>query len=171
MTKEKIKNTPELVDFLLDKCVLADSRAKVRKRLEEICDIAVKALEQEPCEDAISRHAVFEQINRWIGSGEYRYTDATCYLTRRIQGIPPVTPIPSGWNRYDDNDPATWPEDGSWGLWQHKNGGMKVLRWKLDALNHFYPDPYMWDIDDAVAWMPLPEPYKAESEVQDADSN
>jgi len=27
------------------------------------------------------------------------------------------------------------------------------------------------DILECVAWMPLPEPYKAESEVQDADSN
>jgi hypothetical protein len=70
----------------------------------------------------------------------------------------------SGWNKYDDHDPKTWPEDGSWVLWQHKRGGMKVLRWKQDAQNHFYPDPDMWNIEDVVAWMPLPEPYKAESE-------
>lgn len=48
MTREEIKNTPELIDFMLDNCVLADSRAKVRKRLEEICDMAIKSLEQEP---------------------------------------------------------------------------------------------------------------------------
>ena len=47
MTREEIKNTPKLVDFMLDKCVLADSRAKVHKRLEEVCDIAIKALEQQ----------------------------------------------------------------------------------------------------------------------------
>ena len=70
----------------------------------------------------------------------------------------------SGWNKYDDHDPETWPEDGSWVLWQHKRGGMKVLRWKQDAQNHFYPDPDMWKIEDVVAWMPLPEPYKTESE-------
>ena len=46
MTREEIKNTPELVGFMLDKCVLADSRTKVRKRLEEVCDLAIKALEQ-----------------------------------------------------------------------------------------------------------------------------
>lgn len=44
----------------------------------------------------------------------------------------------SGWIKYDDGDPKTWPEDGSWVLWQHKRGGMKVLRWKQDAQNHFY---------------------------------
>ena len=63
MTREEIKNTPELVDFMLDKCVLADSRTKVRKRLEEVCDLAIKALEQEPCEDCISRQAVLEAID------------------------------------------------------------------------------------------------------------
>ena len=32
-------------------------------------------------------------------------------------------------------------------------------------------DKYGCLIGKAVAWMPLPEPYRAESEVQDADSN
>lgn len=47
---------------------------------------------QMQCEDAISRQAVFEQINCWIGSGEYRYTNATHYLTERIKSLPPVNP-------------------------------------------------------------------------------
>ena len=50
-------------------------------------DMAIKALEQQPCEYTISRQAVLEQINCWIGSGEYKYTNATEYLTKRIKGI------------------------------------------------------------------------------------
>jgi len=46
MTRQEIKNIPEIVDFMLDKSVIADSREKVRKRLEEVCDLAIKALEQ-----------------------------------------------------------------------------------------------------------------------------
>ena len=38
-------------------------------------------------DDLISRQAVLEQINNWIGSGEYRYTNATEYLTKRIKDI------------------------------------------------------------------------------------
>ena len=68
----------------------------------------------------------------------------------------------SGWTKYDDDDPETWPEDGSWGLWQHKSGALAVLRWKQDAQNHFYPDPYMWNIEDVVAWQPLPDAYEGE---------
>ena len=38
-------------------------------------------------DDLISRQLVLEQINCWIGSGEYRYTNATDYLTKRIKNI------------------------------------------------------------------------------------
>lgn len=61
---------------------------------KEALDLAIKALEQQTCDDCISREAVFEQISCWVNSGEYRYTNATYYLTRRIQGISPVTPQP-----------------------------------------------------------------------------
>ena len=47
MTKEEIINTPELVDFMLDESVIADLREKLRKRLNEICNLAIKALKQE----------------------------------------------------------------------------------------------------------------------------
>jgi hypothetical protein len=56
-------------------------------------EIAIKALEQEPCDDAISRQAVLKQINQWaIGNREYLPTNAMHYLTKRIQDIPPVNP-------------------------------------------------------------------------------
>ena len=55
MTREEIFNTPEIVDFMLDKSVIADSREKLRKRLEKVCNLAIKALEQQPCDDCISR--------------------------------------------------------------------------------------------------------------------
>ena len=46
MTIQEIRNTPEIVDFMLDKSVITDSRIKLYKRLEEICELAIKALEQ-----------------------------------------------------------------------------------------------------------------------------
>ena len=48
---------------------------------------------QPTCEDAISRKEVCKQINRCIGSGEYRHTNATDYLAKRIVDLPSVTPI------------------------------------------------------------------------------
>jgi len=61
-------------------------------KMKESVGMAIESLEQEPCEDAISRQAVLEQINCWISSGEYGYTNATHYLTRRMQELPSVTP-------------------------------------------------------------------------------
>lgn len=43
-------------------------------------------------EDAISRQEVLEQMNCWIGSGEYRYTNATDYFRTRINSLSPVAP-------------------------------------------------------------------------------
>ena len=119
MTKEEIKNTPELVDFMLDDCVLADSRAKVRKRLEKVCDIAIKALEQEPCEDAISRQAVLDAMYALCDTGgtlkenpwrENPHIDA---ITDALDNLPSVTPQPKTgrweWIQYDYN-----PNLGNW---------------------------------------------------------
>ena len=73
------------------------TKDKSNDRLLVAYQMAIKALEQEPCEDAISRRAVLEQIDQWaIGSREYLYTNAIYYLTRRIQDIPPVNPTKTG---------------------------------------------------------------------------
>lgn len=55
--------------------------------------IAVNKLEpisSLPCSDTINLQKVLEQINCWIGSGEYRCTNATEYLTKRIKTMPSV---------------------------------------------------------------------------------
>lgn len=68
MTIKEIENTPELVDFILDKSVLADSRTKVYKRLKEVCDLAIKALEQED---------VLEKIKDEIKNNTYFINETT----------------------------------------------------------------------------------------------
>jgi hypothetical protein len=57
------------------------------------------------------------------------------------------------------------PEDGSWALWCSDKGIIQVARFKMDAVDHFYPGGELFDLEDAVAWMPLPEPYVDEIEV------
>ena len=44
----------------------------------------------------MSREAVNQEINCWIGSGEYRYTNATDYLGKRIRELPSVQPSRKG---------------------------------------------------------------------------
>lgn len=53
MTREEILNTPEIVDFMIDKSVMVESKMKLHKRLDELCKLAIKALEQEDILDKI----------------------------------------------------------------------------------------------------------------------
>lgn len=57
------------------------------KDFNEILDLAAKALEQEPCENAISRLIVQEEISKSIALKENSHQ-----MYKRIQAIPPVTP-------------------------------------------------------------------------------
>lgn len=68
-------------------------------------------------------------------------------------------PSSSPWHRVEDE----LPNDGDWAIFT--NGKVvSVERFKEDAYNHFYPASQWFDFEDAIAWMPLPEPPK---EVQE----
>ena len=53
------------------------------------------------------------------------------------------------------------PEDGTWNLFTDGKQ-VSVERYKADALDHFYPNGRWFSLDEAIAWMPLPEPYEQE---------
>ena len=55
------------------------------------------------------------------------------------------------------------PEDGEWCLFTD-GVSMSVERYKEDALDHFFPEGRWFRLEDAIAWMSLPEPYQEESE-------
>lgn len=53
------------------------------------------------------------------------------------------------------------PEDGTWNLFTD-GASMSVERYKADAIDHFFPEGRWFQLEQAVAWMPLPEKYKEE---------
>lgn len=57
-------------------------------KLPEAVRMAIKALEQEPCEDAISRQAVEEALYDYSRSCDVNYAQ----IMERIDALPPVTP-------------------------------------------------------------------------------
>ena len=65
--------------------------------------LAINALEQEPCEDCISRQAVLKQLKGCLTGGETEYQ----YVKLHIDSIPPVIPQPKTgqreWVQYDGN--------------------------------------------------------------------
>ena len=147
----------------------------IRKALE----MAIKALSQEPCDDAISREELLKAIDTW---DKFGYTETGCFVRepkgdyvpyihyvdviKCIKGMPSVTQKSGKWIPVSERLPedrrtvfvtAYWHEtyqvmmasyygDGLWWCVPFNNCGEHMQR-----LN-------------PKAWMPLPEPYKAESE-------
>jgi len=124
MTKEEIINTPKLVDFMLDESIIADSREKLRKRLDEVCNLAIKALEQEP---------------RWIPVSEklpepFTFVNATCrsLVDDRENWVVETiySPIPKEANEHGYSD---------WGNIPMLNWGeAEVIAW----VERIIPQPY-----------------------------
>ena len=50
------------------------------------------------------------------------------------------------------------PKDGTWNIFTDGKN-ISVERYKADAIDHFFPPGRWFDLDDAVAWIPLPAPY------------
>jgi len=47
------------------------------------------------------------------------------------------------------------PEDGTWNKWLSKDGKISTERYKVDAIDHFFPPGKIFDLEDAIAWQPL----------------
>lgn len=148
---------------------------------QAFCELAIKALEQEPCEDAVSRSEVkkiakemyLEVANMELDintiSDCISYTSSKCreVLERKLQALPPVTPQEHKWIPVTERSPEEQDE--------------YLVTWTAEA---FRDKPFIqmieFDIEDRgwilerymkemyrdvtiTAWMPLPEPYKEEN--------
>ena len=51
------------------------------------------------------------------------------------------------------------PRDGSWNIFTDGKN-ISVERYKWDAIDHFYPPGRWFNVDDVIAWRPLPVMYK-----------
>ena len=77
--------------------------------------------------------------------------NAFCGLVKR-------QPTVNQWHMVEEE----MPKDGEWAIFT--NGKVvSVERFKEDAYNHFYPASQWFDFEDAIAWMPLPEPPKGDA--------
>ena len=125
----------------------------------EVLEFTIKTLEQEPCDDTVSREAVKELFQEGSVMGVYYFLG--------IDKLPSVTTASKKeeWISCDEKLPK--PNElvdnvRKYYLIQDEYGDMHVasyLRNGWISIDSFYTLE-----DDVIAWMPLPEPYKAESE-------
>ena len=154
MTKE------EAINIIKSECyVFNPLNFDVSSRINLALDMAIKALEQEPCEDAISRRAVKELFQEGSVMGVYHFLG--------IDELPSVTPKKDGWipcserlpkqNEFIDNVRKYY-------LVQDEYGDMYVATYTNRG---WFSIDNLYVLDGVVAWMPLPEPYRAESEGEE----
>lgn len=142
----------------------------------EAFDMAIKALEQEPCEDAISRQAVLEQLDVYCKSN-CKYTEAeqdvmcracdTGSCIELIENMPSVTPArPKGeWI----SPKIALPEEDSFVLVTINARGRRRVRSSFYMNKLFMNDNGdTWRATDKhlVAWMYSPEPCGTETELK-----
>lgn len=123
-------------------------------------DMTIKALEQEPCEDAISRQAVIGIVRDIKGLARAYVLPE---VINQIKSLPPVNPQEPKWIPVGKESPVAFDKvlvtyrlhyDDSIhiGIGNTTNNINGRYYWKIDE-----QDFNDWDI---LAWMPLPKPYE-----------
>lgn len=115
-------------------------------------EIAIKALEQDPCEDAISRTEVIKSIDeREDMNGK---VDAESVRTDIVL-LPPVTPQPK-WIPVSERLPQYGKE-----VLTCSNGGFIEIQSREGTYGYWENQHGDWSVaDEVIAWMPLPKPYE-----------
>ena len=134
---------------------------------------AIEALEKEPCEDAISKSDVFEILGNLMSipydfDRQINEKDVSESMDE-IKALPSVTPTrkKEEWISCDEKLPK--PNEladnvRKYYLIQDEYGDMCVARYTKKG---WHPIESLFFLDDVVAWIPLPEPYKAEMESKE----
>ena len=133
----------------------------------ELFEEAADALEQESCEDAVSRQAVLDLTGKsdWFESSN-DYNDFVC----AVCNLPSVIPRPqTKWISVNERLPEAGEYVGDvakYYLVQNEYGDMLVARY---THSEYWEQIYQMKpiSDKIVAWMPLPERYKADMEDEE----
>ena len=168
MTKEEAKKYLIDISYALGNMSVEYLTEKDGEKMRE----AIETLEQEPCEDAISRQAAIEKIH-WLGLDND--TAIKCDLAiRALPSVNPQEPKTGHWIPVSERVPEeygeyliTWTtslskrpfigisEGQVTNEYDHEHNRFK-FEWLLDDYVKNYPDV------EVIAWMPLTKPYESQ---------
>ena len=164
---ECLKRETSVTDFECnhnncDECSLCYEQGTMGEQKEAL-DMAIKALEQQPCADAISRQAAIDVADAvWSVIGDKNVAK----VWDQIKDLPSAQP--ERWIPCSER----LPEEGERVLATHL-GGVNPNKQVIEHIYQCGKFTYGWDMDmnvdsptfgqrymgEVIAWMPLPEPY------------
>lgn len=118
--------------------------------------------------DLISRQQALDAINSWRGRFSEEYNEAIDDCENSIKELPTIQPevLACGNGELVAKPEPQWipierelPRDGSWNIFTDGKN-ISVERYKADAIDHFFPNGRWFELEDVIAWMPLPTPYQ-----------
>ena len=122
--------------------------------LGQAIDMAIKALEQEPCEDAVSKKSLLARLRLNYSKNQNVSLQA---LVDIVNTEPAVTPTRKEWIPVSERLPE-------------ENGGYLVtVMGKYITTALWVGNAENWS--KITAWMPLPEPYKADMRGGENEAN
>ena len=95
MTREEAINNLNMINFAF---VEAETKEQ-REIIDDTFNMAIKALEQEPCEDAISRQAVLDELNKWDWQELYLPIHFKENIIDVVPSVKPQEPKTGHWKR------------------------------------------------------------------------
>ena len=104
--------------------------------------------------ELIERHAAIDAINSWRGRFSEEYNEAIDDCENSIKELQTIQLEPK-WIPVSER----MPSDGTWNIFTDGKN-ISVERYKADAIDHFFPNGRWFQLEDVIAWMPLPEAYK-----------
>ena len=170
MRAEEIEKLPVIIDMMLGESVIVDTKEKLHEKLTEVCNLAIKALEQEPntwCMDDAREDFMYDvyntldflptndEANQIIDS----FDRVTSSIMQEPRWIPVTERLPE-----DKINPIT--EDYSEYQCTVRFGNLYDVRSYKYGEGHWRLGAGIVD-DFVIAWRELPKPYKAESEIKE----
>ena len=167
----------ERIKMILKECTDGkDAVCYVTSDDADALNTAIKTLEQEPCEDVVNRKAVLDKA--WDVPYEGRYIQVVD--VGDIEELPPVTPIrnkerwiPCSVRLPEEKDAGILKKLGTEKRSEYVLATVEVKGERMTVTACTYDGKWDWNMKYAfpdfkvVAWMPLPEPYKAEMESEE----
>ena len=142
-------NREEAIKWLEAELRAWENDCKSKHPVKEALDMAIEALKQEPCGDAIDRKLVCAFIDGLISDDGEREKGL-----EYIRNMPPVNPTKTGWIPVSER----LPEESlnsviGWDAYRERC----VFVQYIDGYFQITGSAESFDI---VAWMPLPKPYE-----------